>query len=227
MKAPGKYEVTNSLQRYSIDHPLSSFSETLRAAKVAVDLALGDRKPKIIGVISALPNEGKSTVAKNFASLLAHLGARTVLIDADLRNPDLTRGIAGNAEAGILEAIRGDRTVRDLLLWEPESGLFVLPAVDHEARAALERSPCPRPACAMCRTRPARFSTTSLSICRRSAASWMCARPPRCSTRFYCGRMGAHASGDGPKHPGLGPGAVRKKRWRSFQQGQHEKNQAI
>ncbi len=61
--------MTNSLQRYSIDHPLSSFSETLRSAKVAVDLALGDRKPKVVGVISVLPNEGKSTVAKNFASL--------------------------------------------------------------------------------------------------------------------------------------------------------------
>src|SRR5260370_26965 len=64
----------DSLQRYSIDHPLSSFSETLRSIKVAADLALSDRKPKIIGVISALPNEGKSTVSKNFASLLAHLG---------------------------------------------------------------------------------------------------------------------------------------------------------
>jgi succinoglycan biosynthesis transport protein ExoP len=126
---PRQIEVTNSLQRYSLDHALSSFSETLRVAKVALDLALGDRKPKIVGVISALPGEGKSTVAKNFASLLAHLGAKTVLIDADLRNPALSRGIAGKAEAGIVEAIRGERPIRDLLLFEPDSGLFVLPAV--------------------------------------------------------------------------------------------------
>jgi succinoglycan biosynthesis transport protein ExoP len=126
---PRQIHPTNSVQRYSIDHPLSSFSETLRSAKVAVDLALGDRRPKVVGVISVLPNEGKSTVAKNFASLLAHLGARTVLIDGDLRNPGLTRGIARQAEAGLLEAIRGDRSIRDLLLWEQDSGLFVLPAV--------------------------------------------------------------------------------------------------
>jgi len=126
---PKQVQLTDSLQRYSIDHPLSSFAETLRAAKVSADLALGERRPKIIGIISALPGEGKSTVAKNFASLLAHLGARTVLIDADLRNPDLTRGVARHADAGILEAIRGDRPVRDLLLSEPDSGLFVLPAV--------------------------------------------------------------------------------------------------
>ena len=126
---PTQVSPTNSLHRYSIDHPLSSFSETLRSAKVAVDLALGDRRPKIVGIISVLPNEGKTTVAKNFASLLAHLGARTVLIDADLRNPGLTKGIARHADAGLLEAIRGDRPFTDFLLSEPDSGLFVLPAV--------------------------------------------------------------------------------------------------
>ena len=52
-----------------------------------------------------------------------------MLIDADLRNPGLTRDIARQAEAGILEAIRGERPLRDLLLSEPDSGLFVLPAV--------------------------------------------------------------------------------------------------
>lgn len=119
----------SSVLRYSIDHPLSSFSETLRSIKVASDLALSDRKPKIIGVISALPNEGKSTTSKNFASLLAHLGARTLLIDGDLRNPGLTRSIADHAEVGILEALRGERPLRDFLLLEPDSGLFVLPAV--------------------------------------------------------------------------------------------------
>lgn len=125
----GQVHPASSLLRYSIDHPLSSFSETLRSAKVAVDLSLGDRKPKVVGVISMLPKEGKSTVAKNFSSLLAHLGARSLLIDADLRNPGLTRDMAREADAGILEAIRGERPVRDLLLSEPDSGLFVLPAV--------------------------------------------------------------------------------------------------
>jgi polysaccharide biosynthesis transport protein len=126
---PKRIHPNNALQRYSIDHPLSAFSETLRCAKVATDLALADHRPKILGVISVLPNEGKSTVAKNLASLLAHLGARSLLIDADLRNPGLTRAMARHAEAGILEAVRGERTLDELLLLEPDSGLSVLPAV--------------------------------------------------------------------------------------------------
>jgi succinoglycan biosynthesis transport protein ExoP len=120
---------TDDLQGYSIDHPLSTFAEALRKAKISVDLSLADRRPKIIGVTSVSPGEGKSTVAKNFATLLAHLGARTVLIDADLRNPGLSRGIARGAQAGLVEAIREGRAVTDLLLAERDSGLFVLPAV--------------------------------------------------------------------------------------------------
>jgi succinoglycan biosynthesis transport protein ExoP len=119
---------TDSLQRYSIDHPLSGFSETLRAIKVAADLTLGDRT-KIIGVISVLPNEGKSTVSKNFASLLSHLGAKTLLIDGDLRNPGLTRSIGGQAEGGVLEILRDHRSLEEFLLFEPESGLQFLPSI--------------------------------------------------------------------------------------------------
>jgi polysaccharide biosynthesis transport protein len=121
--------VRDSLQRYTIDHPLSSFSETLRSIKVAADLALAERKPKIIGIVSVLPGEGKSTVSKNFASLLAHLGAKTLLVDGDLRNPGLSRAVAPYAEIGVLEAMRQERPFRDCLMLEPDSGLFVLPTV--------------------------------------------------------------------------------------------------
>jgi succinoglycan biosynthesis transport protein ExoP len=119
---------SDSLQRYSTDHPLSSFSETLRAIKVAADLNLKDRS-KIIGVISALPNEGKSTVSKNLASLLGHLGAKTLLIDGDLRNPGLTRSIGIQAEEGVLEVLRDHRSLEEFLLFEAESKLSFLPTV--------------------------------------------------------------------------------------------------
>ena len=81
------------VMRYAIDNPFSAFAETLRSAKMAVNHALKDRSPKIIGLVSLLPKEGKSTVAKNFARLLALQGARTLLIDADTRNPALTRAM--------------------------------------------------------------------------------------------------------------------------------------
>ncbi|MDQ6868934.1 MAG: AAA family ATPase [Pseudomonadota bacterium] len=114
---------------YAIDHPYSAFAETLRSAKVAADLALKDRSPKIIGVVSLLPNEGKSTVAKNFASLLALQGAKTLLIDADMRNPSLTRAIGCERRQGSQSESCAPPPLAELLRSEPESGLQILPCI--------------------------------------------------------------------------------------------------
>lgn len=119
----------DSIMRQVLDNPASGFSEALRSAKIAADLMLADRTSKIIGTVSAFPREGKSTVSKNFASLLANLGARTLLIDCDLRNPGLTRAVAPHAETGLLEALLEDKPFQSLLFMEPESKLFILPAV--------------------------------------------------------------------------------------------------
>jgi succinoglycan biosynthesis transport protein ExoP len=117
------------LMRYVIDNPLSAFAETLRAMKIASDLTLRDQSPKFIGIVSVLPGEGKSTISMNFAQLLANLGHRTLLIDADLRNPDLTRTVAPTAREGIVEAVLEGKPIKDLMLREPGSSLMVLPAV--------------------------------------------------------------------------------------------------
>jgi len=115
--------------RYVLDHPLSGFAETLRAVKIAMDLTLPDRPVKYIGIVSVLPNEGKSTISKNLGSLLAHLDTRTLLIDADIRNPSLTAGIAPKAKQGLIEAVIEGKPIKELLLYEPESSLAFLPAV--------------------------------------------------------------------------------------------------
>ena len=63
--------------------PHSPFSETLRRVKFEVGLAGGKRPVTSIGVTSAHPDEGKSTVASNLALLYAMSGRRALLIDAD------------------------------------------------------------------------------------------------------------------------------------------------
>ncbi len=119
----------SSISNHVIDHPLSSFAETMRSAKIAADLAIGDRQPKVIGVVSTLPGEGKTTVSANFAELLASQGARTLLIDADLRNPGLTRALARHADAGLLEAVLNGKSLKELVVVNPTSRLAFLPMV--------------------------------------------------------------------------------------------------
>jgi succinoglycan biosynthesis transport protein ExoP len=119
------------LMSYVLDNPGSGFAETLLAVKLAADVRLAGQPTKIIGAVSCLPSEGKSSFSKNFGSLLAKLDARTLLIDADLRAPKLTRSTAHMAEAGLIEAVMNGQPLDDLLWVEESSGLAILPTITH------------------------------------------------------------------------------------------------
>jgi succinoglycan biosynthesis transport protein ExoP len=112
---------------YVVDSPFSRFTEAVRSLKVAVDLNGTLKENKIIGVTSSLPNEGKSTVAANFAQLIAHAGARVLLIDLDLRNPSLSRSLAPEA-GGMVDVISGKAALGDLLWLDRSTNLSFLPS---------------------------------------------------------------------------------------------------
>jgi succinoglycan biosynthesis transport protein ExoP len=126
---PRQVVPNGGLYWHVVNDPFSSFTESVRAIKVAVDIAARNGGGRVIGFTSSLPNEGKSTVAAGFAELLAQSGARTILIDGDLRNPSLTRGLMPSADVGVLEVLSGKRDMSQVLWREPETGLDVLPAV--------------------------------------------------------------------------------------------------
>jgi succinoglycan biosynthesis transport protein ExoP len=117
----------DGIMTYAIDNPASAYAETLLAVKLAADLRLAGQTSKIIGIISALPGEGKTTFSKNFASLIASLKSKTLLIDADLRGPELTRRAVPGAMAGLVEAVIEKQPLQDLLWTEEQSGLRILP----------------------------------------------------------------------------------------------------
>lgn len=116
----------------SLDSLQSRFSEVLRSTKVAIDIATVDRRPKVIGVVSLYPNEGKSTVSKNLASLIAHTGASTLLVDADLRNPGLSRSVVPEADIGLVEVVLDGVPAKEAMYLEAQSGLHLLPTADRQ-----------------------------------------------------------------------------------------------
>ncbi len=119
--------------RISVEAPRSIFAETLRNAKLASDVMLQGRADRVIGVVSALPGEGKSTTAANFAALLASSGKRTLLIDADLRNPGLSRTLKTPPHAGLIEAVLGEVPWTNAVKVDPRTKLAILPVAvrDH------------------------------------------------------------------------------------------------
>jgi polysaccharide biosynthesis transport protein len=84
---------------------------------------------KVIGIVSALPGEGKSTVAANLAQLLASNGSKTLLVDGDLRNPALTRTLGIAADRGVVDAVVAPQSWRSMLKFDRQTRLAILPGL--------------------------------------------------------------------------------------------------
>nr|CAD6618000.1 exopolysaccharide biosynthesis protein [Rhizobium sp. Khangiran2] len=120
-----------------IRSPLSMFAESARRIRVAIDQHLfkkqGIREEgsggTVIMVSSALPNEGKSTMALSLARTYALSGKRTLLIDCDLRKPSLHRHLGLEPSTGFVEFLRGAETgasLPKLTITDQPTGLTVL-----------------------------------------------------------------------------------------------------
>ena len=105
----------------------TAFMDTLRAAKVAADMATQFDGMSVIGVVSALPDEGRSTVAAGLADLFAAGGRRVLLIDTDLRRPSLSLQCPQGRRAGLIEVMEGSADLDDCIVREARC-VDVLPA---------------------------------------------------------------------------------------------------
>jgi exopolysaccharide transport family protein len=111
-----------------IDSPFSRFAESIRSIKLAT-YSYGTAPNKVIGFTSALPNEGKTTIAAAVAQLKAQAGSRVIIVDCDLRISSLSRMLAPSAKVGIADVISGARALEEAVWRDPTTNLFFLPAV--------------------------------------------------------------------------------------------------
>lgn len=104
------------VDRYVVMKPLSAFAESIRALKVGVQLSNIDTPPKVILVTSSMPSEGKSTISMSLAQHSAQAGSRTILIDADLRNPSLTRRVVQEPGPGLIDLLAHNVSLEQALI---------------------------------------------------------------------------------------------------------------
>lgn len=112
--------------RLFLDSPKSIYSEAIRTARTGVLLSAIDVPNRILLVTSSLPGEGKTTFSINLA--LAHAQTkRTLLIDADMRRPAITKGLdLAPGAKGLSELVAGTAVLDDCLQAVPGSTLSVL-----------------------------------------------------------------------------------------------------
>ncbi len=106
--------------------PLSVFSESIRRIRASIDQTLMQTTAEsedgiVIMVSSALPGEGKSTLATALARTYALAGRRTLLIDCDLRKPSIHRHVDREPMPAFVNLLRG----------EPDPGLANMVVTDN------------------------------------------------------------------------------------------------
>ena len=87
--------------------------ESFQSLRTAVMLAARGEGCHVLMVTSAVPEEGKTTVAFNLAKTLATGGSRVLLIDADLRKPRLHRMIKAKNVRGLTSVVLGERELAE------------------------------------------------------------------------------------------------------------------
>ncbi len=84
----------------------SAFREAILSLHTAVQFS-GAERITLLAVTSSLPGEGKSTATAHLAGVFAALGTRTVLVDADLRKPNVHRIFNVPNRRGLSNVLRG------------------------------------------------------------------------------------------------------------------------
>jgi len=110
------------------DEPRSSFTEAIGDIRTALLFSRVDEHFRTILVTSAVPGEGKTTLASNLALSFGHRG-RTLLMDGDLRNGRLHEMLGDERRQGLTDLISGQCTAADVIVAFPGAEqVFVLPA---------------------------------------------------------------------------------------------------
>ena len=103
---PNKPQASPGLMTLTEGH--SPVGEAFRSLRTNILYSNPDFKKKIFVVTSTLPSEGKSTVVVNLATAFAHVEEKTLIIDADLRNPKLHYIFNLKRENGVTEVLSMD-----------------------------------------------------------------------------------------------------------------------
>jgi polysaccharide biosynthesis transport protein len=125
----------NQYRSVAETHTTTVFAEAFRSLHANIRLLGSDTPIRSLVVSSALPGDGKSTVAMNLAQAAAAMGQRVLLVDADLRRPQVSRSLKLPNVRGLSNLISSDLDVRQVIQRvsdsHPEaigSHLFVLTA---------------------------------------------------------------------------------------------------
>lgn len=122
-----KGETLSRIELVPHEGPRLAVSEAYRSLRTALLLASA-RELRVVAVTSAVASEGKSATATNLAVVMAQLGRRVLIVDADLRKPRLHEVFQVSNRTGLVSYLTGGADFDAIVSRTPVPQLFVCPS---------------------------------------------------------------------------------------------------
>lgn len=109
----------------SVEDHGGSLGEAFRVLRTNLQFSNLDAKRQMLVISSAVPEEGKTFVATNLAISMAKGGRSVLLVDADMRNPNVSELLGLENSVGVITVLLG-RTTLEQSIQEHVSGVHFL-----------------------------------------------------------------------------------------------------
>lgn len=104
-----------------VESPVAQYSEAVRSVRTALRYSHVDNPPKIVLVTSSLPSEGKTVFAASLALSVARSGGRALLVDCDLRRPEVASVMGVPEGPGLVDLFDGTATPEEIIRVDEKS----------------------------------------------------------------------------------------------------------
>jgi succinoglycan biosynthesis transport protein ExoP len=116
-----------SLPDYLLEVPLGVFADSIRSLRGDLMLSARSPVPRVLALTSALPGEGKTTIAVSIGRSMAVAGLQVLLIDCDLRRPRCAELVGAKSYGtGLISRLLGRSSLDDAVIADPLSSLKLL-----------------------------------------------------------------------------------------------------
>ena len=103
-------------------------TEAFRSIHSALKISEESKNAKVIVTTSTVPGEGKSFISSNLALTFANHGEKTLLLDGDLRLPNVARSLQLENDFGMLDHIEKEVALDEVIMKAVYPNLDVLPS---------------------------------------------------------------------------------------------------
>ena len=110
----------------SLEKPQSNISEAYRTIRTGIEFSNLDKDLKIICITSSKKDEGKTTVLSNLGVSFAKIDKKVLLIDADLRNPSISKMFDTSNTQGLMDILLGKKNIQDCVKKTKQENLYIL-----------------------------------------------------------------------------------------------------